>query len=164
MTTPSAVITAIMARVVAAIPATTSTVTAAELGKHASPPNVRWCPDIDTYGPAPKRNDAAGSRAILGVNTVWLVECWGATFDDTIALRDAVLRATALEAHDMVAYGPGQWTKGGAITDGEAITLRITLQGYVPETAPVLATIDAVYVNDTTGSASGDGLLDVGES
>ena len=164
MTTPSALIAAIMARVVAEIPAATSTLTSSELATNASPPHVRWCPDTDTYGPAPKRMGTDGARSVLGVDTAWLVECWGADFDGAVTLRDAVLRATAAEAHGMVAYGPGQWSKGGTITEGEAVTLRITLKGYVPELPAVLATVTTVHTNDTTGSASGDGLLDVGES
>lgn len=164
MTTPSQVITAIMARVVVEIPTATSSVTAADVAKHTSPPHIRWVPDADVYAGAPKRIGADGARSVLGVNTTWEVTCWGADLDGAFALRDALIRATALEAHGMVAYGPGTWNRGGAVTHGEAVTLRITLQGYVPETAPALETITTVHVNDTTGASATDGVLQVGES
>ena len=43
-------------------------------------------------------------------------------------------------------------------TADEAITLRVTLRAYVPETAPTVVTVAAVAF-DTTGATEGDGEI-----
>ena len=56
------------------------------------------------------------------------------------------------------AFGAGRWANGDALTQGEAVTHRVTLRAFVSETAPTVATVTAVAF-DTTGATDGDGII-----
>ena len=84
---------------------------------------------------------------------------WHALAATWQAHDDAVVRAlrstVGPAAH---ALGAGRWANGDALTQGEAVTHRVTLRAYVSETAPTVATVTAVAF-DTSGATAGDGVI-----
>ena len=157
--TISTTIASVNAAVLAEVAGTAFTVGARVADDQSAPPCVRWVPVSDEPGPPPKRSPIASGlqRALVGLSTAFDVTCWGETFEAAVSLRDALVRAL----HSVV--GPtsydlatGRWAQGDALTLGEAITLRVTLVAYVPETAPTVATITTTAF-DTSGAVAGDG-------
>lgn len=152
-------ITAIMAAVAAEVSGTTHAVGAEHDGEHTAPPHVRWIPVADTVAAPPKISPLAShlQRALVGLETRFEVQCWGATYADTCALRDALLRATHIVcSRSAYATDGGAWARGGAITHGQMVTCRIAFRGYVAEAAPTVATVTNTAF-DTSGAVQGDG-------
>ena len=105
------------------------------------------------------RRRAEFLRALVGLSTTFDVECWGEDFEAAVTLRDALVRALhSAVGTQAFALAGGPWARGDALTLGEAVTLRVTLRAYVPETAPTVATVTAVAF-DTTGATVGDGVI-----
>lgn len=157
--TLSATIATINAAVLAEVAGCLFTVGSRDADRHAAPPCVRWVPLDDEPGPAPKKSPLASGlqRALVGLDTTFDVECWGATFEDAVTLRDALVRALhASPGPTGYAIGRGRWAQGGTLTLGESVTMRVTLRAYVPETAPAVAVISTTAF-DTSGAVAGDG-------
>jgi hypothetical protein len=154
-------IAAVNAAIVAEVAAATSSVGSRVADDHGSPPRVRWIPTGDEPGAAPKFSPLASGlqRALVGLSTTFDVECWGEDFEAAVTLRDALVRALhSAVGTQAFALAGGPWARGDALTLGEAVTLRVTLRAYVPETAPTVATVTAVAF-DTTGATVGDGVI-----
>ena len=154
-------ITAVNTAVAAEVSGTSSSIGARVADDLGAPPRLRWVPVSDDPTPAPKQSASADglSRAIVGSDATFDVGCCGAPYASTLTLRDALVRAlrstVGPAAH---AFGAGRWANGDALTQGEAVTHRVTLRAFVSETAPTVATVTAVAF-DTTGATDGDGII-----
>lgn len=159
--TLSTTIAAVNAAVALEVAGLSTSVGARLADDHVAPPCLRWIPTSDEAGAAPKRSPIASGlqRALVGIDTLFDVECWAADFETTITLRDALVRALhSVVGPTAFALGTGTWARGDALTLGESVTMRVTIRGYVPETAPTVATI-ATVAFDTTGAVAGDGQI-----
>ena len=154
-------ITAVCAAVAVEVSGTTYSIGARVADDLGAPPRLRWTPISDDATPAPKQSATGDglSRAIVGIDATFDVECCGADYEATLTLRDALVRAlrsvVGPAAH---ALGAGRWANGDALTQGEAVTHRVTLRAFVSETAPTVATV-ATVAFDTTGATDGDGII-----
>lgn len=154
-------ITAVNTAVAAEVSGASSSIGARVADDLGAPPRLRWTPISDDATPAPKQSATGDglSRAIVGIDATFDVECCGADYESTLTLRDALVRAlrsvVGPAAH---ALGAGRWANGDALTQGEAVTHRVTLRAFVSETAPTVATVTAVAF-DTTGATDGDGII-----
>lgn len=162
---------AVMADVVAAIPAATSEVSTRGLPEYASPPRVVWVPSEDEWG-APQKRPRAGYASGRSLATCFAgidLHCWGATRGDTWTLVRAVVRAlvTRLGGADAVSrIRRGRWIAvTGAMTHGEAYVLSIAVALDVPALPdpPTTATPTSAELTPT-GASAGDGYLDAGET
>lgn len=152
-------IAAVNAAVAAEVSGTSSSLGARVADDLGAPPRLRWTPISDDPTPAPKQSASADglSRAIVGIDATYDVECCGADYESTLTLRDALVRALRSTVGPAAwALGAGRWANGDALTQGEAVTHRVTLRAYVSETAPTVATV-ATVAFDTTGATDGDG-------
>lgn len=159
--TLSTTIAAVNAAVLLEVPGLVTSVGSRLTDDHQSPPCLRWVPVSDEPGPAPKFSPLASNlqRALVGLDTVFEVECWGSDFESAVTLRDALVRALhGTVGTTAFALAAGNWTRGDALTLGESVTLRVTLRCYVPETAPTVATITVVAF-DQSGAVAGDGQI-----
>ena len=159
--TITSTIAAVNAAIVTEVAAATSSVGSRVADDHGAPPRVRWIPTADEPGVTPKNSPLASGlqRALVGLSTTFDVECWGDDFEAAVTLRDALVRALhSAVGTQAFALAGGPWARGDALTLGEAITLRVTLRAYVPETAPTVVTVAAVAF-DTTGATEGDGEI-----
>lgn len=161
--TLTSTIAAVQTAVAAEVPTATYSLGSKVADDQHAPPRVRWIPVTDEPGPAPKLSPMASGlqRALVGMSTTFDVECWGSDFEGAVDLRDALIRAL----HTVSGVGPtayalasGPWARGDALTLGEAVTLRVTLRAYVPETAPTVHTV-ATVAFDTSGASQGDGEI-----
>ena len=154
-------ITAVCVAVAVEVAGTTYSIGARVADDLGAPPRLRWVPVSDDPTPAPKQSATANglSRAIVGLDATFDVECCGADYEGTLTLRDALVRAlrstVGPAAH---ALGAGRWANGDALTQGEAVTHRVTLRAFVSETAPTVATVTAVAF-DTSAAVAGDGVI-----
>jgi len=162
---------AIMADVVAAIPATTSEVSTRGLPEFGSPPRVIWVPSEDEWA-APQKRPRAGYATGHNLATCFAgvdLHCWGATRTDTWALVRAIVRSlvTHLGGADAVSrIRRGRWIAvTGVMTCGEAYVMSIAVALDVPalpdppaKTTPTSASLTA------SGASAGDGYLDAGET
>lgn len=154
-------ITAVCVAVAAEVSGTTSSLGARVADDLGAPPRLRWVPVSDDPTPAPKQSATGDglSRAIVGIDATFDVECCGADYESALTLRDALVRAlrsvVGPAAH---AFGAGRWANGDALTQGEAVTHRVTLRAYVSAAAPTVATV-ATTAFDTTGATDGDGVI-----
>lgn len=159
--TLSATIAAVDAAVLAEVPTCTFGVGWRVADDHGSPPRVRWLPLADEPGAAPKLSPLATGlqRALCAMPTTFDVECWGEDFEGAVTLRDALVRALhSAVGPQAFALAGGPWARGDALTLGEAVTLRVTLRAYVPETEPTVTQV-ATVAFDTTGATVGDGVI-----
>lgn len=159
--TLSATIADINAAVLAEVAGCTFSVGARVADDQASPPRVRWVPIVDEPGAVPKNSPLATGlqRALVGMPTTFDVECWGEDFEAAVLLRDALVRSLhAVVGPSSYALAAGRWAQGDALTLGESTSLRVTLRGYVPESAPTVATVTAVAFS-TSGATDGDGEM-----
>lgn len=142
-------ITTVMTSVAAEVAGVVWSVGAREGDAHVAPPSVRWIPERDRYGAAPKRAVTADhlTRTIAGVDTTFRVVCWGESYTQAATLRDAVLRGCHAAAPAFASGEAGRWVDTGVMTAGEAVEITITFNGFVPDTSPTLATVDTI---DTT--------------
>jgi len=161
----SALIAAIMVRVVAAVAGTTHTVGWRDADTHGAWPRVEWRPTRHRYE-APYRG---GSRAdglapaIVGRAQAFEVVLWGQDVAQAEALFDALVRACEAEAAGAWSYDGGDWARVGAVTAGESMLCTITLGAHVLETAPSTVTITGAALAPAT-STPGDGALELGET
>lgn len=159
--TLSTTIAAVNAAVALEVAGLSTSVGARLADDHVAPPCLRWIPSSDEPGAAPKRSPLASGlqRALVGLDTAFDVDCWGLDFEGAIILRDALIRAlVSVVGPTAFVLGTGTWARGDALTLGESVTLRVTIRGYVPETAPTVATV-ATVAFDTTGAVAGDGQI-----
>jgi len=147
--------------VAAEVSGTSSSIGARVADDLGAPPRLRWIPVSDDPTPAPKQSATSNglSRAIVGIDATFDVECCGADYESALTLRDALVRAlrstVGPAAHTL---GAGRWANGDALTQGEAVTHRVTLRAYVSATAPTVATV-ATVAFDTTGAVTGGGEI-----
>ena len=159
--TVTSTIAAVNAAVVVEVTDATTSLGARVADDLGTPPRIRWIPISDEPTAAPKMSATSNrlSRAILGISATFDVECHGATYEAALTLRDALVRALrSVVGLTAYAVGSGRWATGDALTQGEAITHRVTLNSYVSEASPTAATIATVAL-DTTGATAGDGVI-----
>jgi len=159
--TLSSTIAAVNAAVAVEVPGTASSVGWAEADDAGAAGRVRWLPISDDPTAAPKLSATTDglSRALVGLSSTFDVECWASTYEATLTLRDALVRALfGVVGSTAFALGSGRWAQGDALTSGASVTLRVTLRAYVSATAPTVATV-ATTAFDTTGATDGDGIL-----
>lgn len=154
----------IMARVIADVPGTTWDAGQRAEAHHGSPPRVVWRPTSDEPTGARKSTVTIGGRrshSVVGLLETFQVHCWGESYDDAVALRDAVLRA----AHHLCAgsWRPvrGDWTPTGEMTLGEECVFRIALRTTIYDRAATTAQVTSVAIEPATDTP-GDGQLDGG--
>jgi hypothetical protein len=162
---------AVMADVVAAIPAAVSEVSTRGLPEYSSPPRVVWVPGDDEWN-APQKRPRAGYASGKSLATCFAaadLHCWGATRTDTWTLVRAVVRALVTRlggAESSLRIRRGRWIAvTGAMTQGEAYVLSIAVALDVPALPdpPTTATPTSAALS-ATGAVAGDGYLDAGET
>jgi len=159
--TLTSTITAVNTAVAAEVSGATYSLGARVADDLGAPPRLRWVPVSDDPTPAPKQSATANglSRAIVGLDATFDVECCGADYEAALTLRDALVRAlrstVGPAAHTL---GAGRWASGDAMTQGEAVTHRMTLRAFVSETAATVATV-ATVAFDTSAAVAGDGVI-----
>jgi len=157
--TLTSTITAVNTAVAVEVAGTTYSLGARVADDLGAPPRLRWVPVSDDPTPAPKQSATSNglSRAIVGIDATFDVECCGTDYESALTLRDALVRAlrstVGPAAHTL---GAGRWASGDALTQGEAVTHRVTLRAFVSETAPTVATV-ATVAFDTSAAVAGDG-------
>lgn len=159
--TISTTIAAVNAAVAVEVSGTASSVGWDTADDAGSTGRVRWLPISDDPTAAPKLSATADglSRALVGLSSTFDVECWAATYEATLTLRDALVRALfGVVGPTAFALGSGRWAQGDSLTSGTSVTLRVTLRAYVSATAPTVATV-ATVAFDTTGAVTGGGEI-----
>lgn len=160
----TALIGALMARVVTEVPGATHGVGWREDGAQAAPPRIDWRPTRHAYErPYQGGSRADGmQRAILGRAQTFELRLWGDDVDQVELLFDALVRACEAEAAGAWSYVGGDWARTGAMTCGEAMLCTITLGAHVLDAPPALVTVTQRSLSPPT-STPGDGLLQYGE-
>ena len=159
--TISTTIDAVNTAIAAEVSGTTSSVGWADADVAGSTGRVRWLPISDEPTAAPKLSATSNglSRALVGLSSTFDVECWAASYEATLTLRDALVRALfATVGSTAFALGAGRWAQGDALTSGASVTLRVTLRAYVSAAAPTVATV-ATTAFDTSAAVAGDGVI-----
>lgn len=152
---------AVMARVTAT--GLTHALSTRESAEHASPPRVLWVPSRDTFGPG--RKTSATDTHVASCDAAVVIEVWGADVEAVEDLREQLLSAIYTEGHGAFTISGGQWVaEPGAVSLGEKYFLAVSFK-FPQRLRPTPTTVTiAAVAPDTTGSATDDGNLDVGET
>lgn len=163
--TLSALLSAIMARVVVDVPGTTWAEGERELDAHRAPPSAVWRRLAARPRGAALRHDAVAShdRAILGLAQGYDVRLWGENTEQLDALRVALVRALEDEAAGQYEYEGDTQVPVGVATLGEATTARLTLGCHVPSRPVTTVVVGSVLLSHNPAAASGDGLIESGD-
>lgn len=156
----SALITAVMASVTAAVSGTTHEVTT-RTPPHGAPPRLVWRPQADAFGPARKAT-ARVPRSLATVRMTFAVEIWGESVAQVETLREAVLRGLhATVPGSWQALG-GAWAEPGMVDAGELYTLTCAVSGQQHDSPVTTSTLTDAAITPPTAPVPGE--IDSGDT
>lgn len=156
----SALITAVMASVAAAVSGTTHEVTT-RTPPHGAPPRLVWRPQADAFGPARKAT-APVPRSLATVRMTFAVEIWGESVAQVETLREAVLRGLHATAPGSWQALGGVWAEPGMVDAGELYTLTCAVSGQQHDATPATETLTDAALTPPASSDAGE--LDSGDT
>jgi hypothetical protein len=129
--------------------------------KHGSPPRWVWIPRRDRFGPAERIGGA--NRVLLTRICGVELQIWGANLADTETRLHDTITALHLEGATSVQLEQADWEPQSVQERGVLVVLQLSIK--VPVLRPAAETVNVEAVApDNTGTVTGDGKLDWGES